>query len=218
MVKKTTDYLLELRLSGSARKYVKDIVFNVARKFDVKGVTKNKVVPHVTIIGPLKTNYEQKLIHEIIETCKKYDLMTIKFSGFTSFGNWLRGNRVLAIKIEQSSELELLRIELVAKLLGFCQLSKFDTRKWKPHATIAFKDIDKKFGQIKAYLENRSCPEIQHYVLRITLLKNARILREYDFLQHRTLNRDEALNREIKKTTIKLLKERTAKRNDGNKS
>jgi 2'-5' RNA ligase len=218
LVKKTTDYLLELRLSGSARKYVKDIVFNVARKFDVKGVTKNKVVPHVTIIGPLKTNYEQKLIHEIIETCKKYDLMTIKFSGFTSFGNWLRGNRVLAIKIEQSSELELLRIELVAKLLGFCQLSKFDTRKWKPHATIAFKDISKKFGQIKAYLENRSCPEIQHYVLRITLLKNARILREYDFLQHRTLNRDEALNREIKKTTIKLLKERTAKRNDGNKS
>ena len=217
-MKKTTDYLLELRLSGSARKYVKDIVFDVARKFDVRGVTRNRVVPHVTIIGPIKTTNEQKLIHEIIETCMKYDLMTIKFSGFTSFGNWLFGNRVLAIKIEQSSELELLRIELVAKLSGFCQLSKFDTRKWKPHATIAFKDIDKKFGQIKAYLENRSCPEIQHYVLRITLLKNARILCEYDFLQHRTLNRDEALNRENKKMTIMLLKKRIAKRNIGGNS
>ena len=212
-------YLVEFRLSGSARKYVEDTVFDVARKFDVKGATRKRIVPHVTIIGPIKTTNEQRLIHEIIETCMKYDLMTIKFSGFTSFGNWLLGNRVLAIKIEQSSELELLRIELVAKLSGFCQISKFDTRKWKPHTTIAFKDIDKKFGQIKAFLENRNCPEIQHYVLRITLLKNARILREYDFLQHRTLNRDEALNREIKKMSIRLLKERIAKINvDGNKS
>jgi 2'-5' RNA ligase len=215
LVKKTTDYLLELRLSGSAKKYVKDIVFDVARKFDVIGVTKNRVVPHVTIIGPIKTNYEQRLINEIIETCMKYDLMTIKFSGFTSFGNWLLGNRKLAIKIEQSSELELLRIELVAKLSLFCQLGKFDTRKWKPHATIAFKDIDKKFGQIKAYLQNRSCPEIKHYVLRVTLLKNARILCEYDFLQRRTLTRFEALNRESKKTTIMLLKKRLAQRNKG---
>ena len=212
-------YLVEFRLSGSARKYVEDTVFDVARKFDVKGATRKRIVPHVTIIGPIKTTNEQRLIHEIIETCMKYDLMTIKFSGFTSFGNWLLGNRVLAIKIEQSSELELLRIELIAKLSGFCQISKFDTRKWKPHTTIAFKDIDKKFGQIKAFLENRNCPEIQHYVLRITLLKNARILREYDFLQHRTLNRDEALNREIKKMSIRLLKERIAKINvDGNKS
>jgi 2'-5' RNA ligase len=217
-VKKTTDYLLEFRLSGSARKYVKNIVFDVARKFDVSGVTRNRVVPHVTMIGPIKTIYEKKLIHEIIETCMKYDLMTIKFSGFTSFGNWLRGNRVLAIKIEQSNELELLRSELLGKLSGFCQLYKFDTRKWKPHATIAFKDIDK-FGQIKTYLENRSCPEIHHYVLRITLLKNARILCEYDFLQQRTLTRLEALNRETKKMTIRLLKERIAKRNvGGNKS
>jgi 2'-5' RNA ligase len=214
-LQKTTDYLLEFRLSGSARKYVKDIVFDVDRKFDVSGATRNRVVPHVTIIGPIKTTHEQKLVHEIIETCMKYDLMTIKFSGFTSFGNWLLGNRVLAIKIEQSSELELLRIELIAKLSGFCQLSKFDRRKWKPHATIAFKDIDKKFGQIKAYLKNRSCPEIQHYVLRITLLKNAKILCEYDFLQRRTLTRFEALNRESKKTTIMLLKKRLAKRNLG---
>jgi 2'-5' RNA ligase len=218
-VKRTSDYLLEFRLSGSARRYVKDIAFDVARKFDVIGATRDRVPPHVTIIGPIKTTDEKKLVHEIIETCKKYDLMTIRFSGFTSFGNWLLGKRVLAIKIEPSSELELLRIELVAKLIGFCQLSKFDARKWKPHATIAFKDIDKKFGKIKAFLENRRCPEIKHYVLRVTLLKNAKILCEYDFLQHRTLTRLEALNRETKKMTILLLKNRLAKgKIGGNKS
>jgi 2'-5' RNA ligase len=211
---KTTSYLLELRLSGSARKYVEQTVFDVSNQFDVKGVTRKRVVPHVTIIGPIRTSYEQKLIHEIIKTCTKYDLMTIKFSGFTSFGNWLLGNRVLAVKIEPSDELELLKSELVEKLSGFCQLSKFDTRKWKPHSTIAFKDIDIKFGKIKAYLENVNCPEIKHYVLRVTLLKNARILCEYDFLQRRTLTRFEALNREIKKRTFFLLKKRIG----GNKS
>jgi len=87
-------------------------------------------------------------------------------------------------------------------------------KKWKPHATIAFKDIDKKFKQIKAFLENTNCPEIHHHVLRVTLLKNARILCEYDFLLRRTLNQEEALNRKIKKRTVMLLK----KRIDGDKS
>jgi 2'-5' RNA ligase len=212
--KKTTDYLLEFRLSGTARKYVKDIAFDVAKKFDVRCAIRDRFPPHVTIIGPIKTTNEPKLVHEIIETCKKYDLMTIKFSGFTSFGNWLFEKRVLAVKIEPSSEFELLRIELLAKLSLFCQLSKFDKKKWEPHATIV-KDIDKKYGQIKKYLENRSCPEIQHYVLRVTLLKNTRIVCEYNFLQHRKLTRLEALNRETKKTTILLLKKRIAKGNLG---
>lgn len=139
--------------------------------------------------------------------------MTIKFNGFTSFGNWLFGKRVLAVKIKPSHNLESLRAEIIKRISDFCQLSKFDTEKWKPHATIAFKDIDKKFGPIKAYLENRSCPEIQHYVLRITLLRNSRILCEYDFLQQRTFTRSEARNREIKQKTISLLRERLLERN-----
>ena len=89
---------MEFRLSGSARKYVKETAFDVSRQFDVRGVTKNRIVPHITIIGPIKTSQEQKLINEIIETCMKYDLMTIKFSGFRSFGIWLLGNRVLGAR------------------------------------------------------------------------------------------------------------------------
>jgi 2'-5' RNA ligase len=121
---KTPDYLLEFRLSGSARKYVKDAIFDVARKFDVRGATGNRVVPHVTIIGPIYTTNEQKLVRQFIETCMKYDLMTIKFSGFRNFGNWLFGKRVLGVKIEPSNDLESLRSELVENLSGFCQLSK----------------------------------------------------------------------------------------------
>jgi 2'-5' RNA ligase len=200
-------YLLELRLSGSAKTYVKNIVFEVANSFGVKGVIRKRVVPHVTIVGPITTTDERKLTDEMIRTCMNYDLMTIRFSGFRSFGNWLFGNRVIGVKIEPSHELEALRKELVEKL-GFCQLSKFDRKEWKPHSTIAFKDIDQKFGEIKKYLENQSCPQIQHHVIRITLLKNARILCEYDFLQRRALNRYEALSRENRRMTLILLKKR----------
>jgi len=206
--KPSINYLLELRLSGSARKYVEDTAFDVASKFDVNGVTRKRVVPHVTVVGPIKTIHEKQLIHEMIQICMKYDLMTIRFCGFSSFGNWLFGKRVIGVKIEPSNELESLRLELVKRFAGFCELYKFDTRKWEPHSTIAFKDIDKKFGRIKKYLETRSCPKIKHYVLRVTLLRNGKILCEYDFLQHRALNRDEAFNREIKKTTLILLKRR----------
>jgi 2'-5' RNA ligase len=205
----TTSYLIELRLSGSARKYVKSIVYDIAGKFAVRGVTRKRVVPHVTIVGPITTTDERKLIGEMIRTCTKYDLLTIQFGGFRSFGNWLFGNRVLGVKVEPSNELEALRSELVDKL-GFCRLSKFDRKEWRPHSTIAFKDIDQKFGEIKKYLENQSCPQIQHYVVRLTLLKNARILCEYDFLQRRALNRYEALNRENKRVTLILLKKRLA--------
>jgi 2'-5' RNA ligase len=213
-VKKTINYLLEFRLSGTAKKYVKQIAFDVSREFGVQGLTKNRVVPHISLIGPITTNNERKLVHEVIETCREFDQMTIKFDGFTSFGNWLFGNRVLAVKIKPSNDLELLRSEIVKKISEFCQLSKFDFKEWKPHATIAFKDIDKKFKQIKVFLENRNCPEIRHYVIRVTLLRNAKILTEYDFLQRRPLTRFEALNREVKRKTIMLLK----KRIDDNKS
>lgn len=112
--------MLEFRLSGTAKTYVKQLAFEIADKFHVNGVTTNRVVPHVTIIGPLTTSKEQKLVSEVIRTCMEHDLMTIKLSGFMSFGNWLFGNRVLGIKIQPSDDLELLRSELVQKLDDFC--------------------------------------------------------------------------------------------------
>jgi 2'-5' RNA ligase len=138
------------------------------------------------------------------------ELMTAKLAGFMNFGNWLFGNRVLGINIQPSDNFELLRSEFVQRLEGFCQLSEFDTKKWKPHATLAFKDIDNKYSEIKRHLEKKNCPEIKNYIARITLMKNRRILIEYDFLQHRVLNRYEALNRENRRQTLALLKNRLA--------
>lgn len=101
-----------------------------------------------------------------------------------------------------------LRSDLVKALAEYCKLNKFDKKEWKPHATIAFKDIDNKFKDIKDFLDNQNCPSIRHYVLRLTLVKNARIVCEFDFCQKRILNRHEALDRGIKRLPIMLLKKR----------
>lgn len=201
-----TSYLLEFRLSGYARHYAKDLIYSVARKFHVKGVTERRVVPHVTLVGPFSTIDEKRLIRELEDVGSNLDLITFKLNGFRSFGNRLTGKRVLVVNIEPSPELIALRQNLVRRLDYFCKLSKYDKKEFKPHATVAFKDIDRKFDQIKKFLDSTSPPSIQHYVLRITLLRGGKILREYDLLQRRLLTRRQALNRDMRKTTFRFLK------------
>jgi len=205
----SSSYLIEIRLSGSAKRYVKNLIFDVAFKFSVSGVTSKKVVPHITVLGPLKTRNEQKLIKETMTICRKYDLMTIKFEGIRTFNRWFSKDKVIGIKIKPSAELDKLREELSEKLDAFCQLNKYDTKKWKPHSTIAFKDIDIKFGEIRKHVKKQNIPEINHHVIRVTIIKGQKILCEYDFLQRRTLNRQEALSRKNKQKTLRLLKEKT---------
>jgi 2'-5' RNA ligase len=201
-------YLLELRLSGSAKKYAKEQIFEISQIFGVKGATAHRVVPHVSMVGSFETNFEKRAIVDIATICKKHDLMSFKFVGFTSFGSWLFGKRVLAINIEASPELKQLHSDLVKVLSEYCQLGGYDKKKWNPHATLAFKDIDNKFTEIKNYLEKQDCPQIKHYVLRLTLLKNAKILYEYDFFLKRGLTREEALDKRIKQMTLAALKDR----------
>ena len=45
-----------------------------------------------------------------------------------------------------------------------------------------------------------------HIVIRVTLLKNGKILKEYDFLLRKSLNQKQALDSKIYKRTMKFLK------------
>jgi hypothetical protein len=46
-----THFLVEFRMHGYAKEYAKDVVYSVAKKFRVKGVTKKRVVPHISYNG-----------------------------------------------------------------------------------------------------------------------------------------------------------------------
>jgi hypothetical protein len=147
------------------------------------------------------------------DVCKKYDLVSFKLNGFGRFGHglfgWLFHNKVVFVEIEPSEQMNQLRQELVKKLDNFCSLTKFDHYKDRHfHATIAFKDIGSKFKQIWDYLQTKESPDIKQFLLRVTIIKDQKILYEYDFMQKRLLNRSQAKNGAIFRKTLSLLKKR----------
>ena len=201
-------YLIEFRFHGYARKYAKRLVFDVAKKFRVRGVTHKKVVPHITMFGPFTTRNERKMLSEVANVAKKYTLVPFTVKGFNYFDN--PSNKVIYLDIEPSEELKQLRYDLSNGLRKITNTKSSQDRKNKDkfyfHATIAFKDIDRKFDQIWRYLKKKEEPNIGQHLVRITILKGRRILREYDLLQKRLLTRKQSLNHQLFLKTIKILK------------
>ncbi len=195
-------YLIEFRFQGYARKYLKRSIFDVARRFHVEGVTRRRPVPHITLVGPFETREIKRVIMDVESVAKNYDFVNFKLSGFGYFDN--PGGKVIYADIEPSKELEELRWELSKRLMGYARLKEWDAReRFSFHATIAFKDIDRKFSKIWSYLKHKEKPNIDQHLLRITIIgKGGRIVCEYDLMLKRLLNRREALSGKVWKRTI----------------
>jgi len=78
-------YLIEFRFHGYAKKFLKQTIYEVGKKFRVRGVTKKRVVPHITMFGPFQTNNERKVVSEFLSVCKKHNLISFKLKGFRNF-------------------------------------------------------------------------------------------------------------------------------------
>ncbi len=78
-------YLIEFRFTGYAKKYSKSLIHEVARKFKVKGVTRKRAVPHITLYGPFTTKDEKQMVSVVVNTARKYELVPFKIKGFNYF-------------------------------------------------------------------------------------------------------------------------------------
>ncbi len=204
--KRSGTFLIEFRLHGYAKEYAKNIVYSVAKKFRVRGVTKKKVVPHISLYGPGKTDAIRKVISVVEKVGRTYALVPFKIKGFSYFN---KTPKVIYFDISPSQELEDLRWELSKELRGISTCQSWDSRRNHSfHATIAFKDIDTKFNGIWAYLKSKEEPNINQFLLRITVLgSGGRIVCEYDLALKRLLNRRESLSKYWWRRTISRLRE-----------
>lgn len=194
-------YLIEFRFSGHAKETIKELKNNISRRFNV---TRKKIVPHITLVGPLRIHDEELLIDAVYDVCKKYELVKFTLDGFDNFEN-----RVIYVNINPSKELKQLREELAQELRSVSKLSEFDhDKKFTFHSTLVLKDISSKFDKIWKYLQTWKIPNMDQYVLRVTIIKNSRILAEYDLLQRKMLGRKQALDRDIYKKSIKILEKK----------
>ena len=139
---------------------------------------------------------------DVESVAKNYNLVNFKLRGFGYFNN--PEGKVIYADIEPSKELEELRWELAKRLVGYAELKEWDRmERFSFHATIAFKDIDRRFSEIWRYLKSKEKPKINQYLLRITIIgKGGKIVGEYDLMLKRLLNRREALNKKMWKRTI----------------
>lgn len=200
-------YLIEYRFHGYAKAYARDLIWDTAKKFRVRGVTKRgHAVPHMTLFGPFSTRQEKRMVSEVVRACQNYSLAPFGIEGFGHFGK-----EVIYMRIRPSKELEDLRRDISERLLKVTHTrSEFDSNSnLSFHATIAFRDIERKFAKIWKYIEQKPAPSINQHLLRVTILKGHRLLYEYDLLQQRLLIRREALNKRSWRKTFELLKQRT---------
>lgn len=200
------NFLVEFRMHGYAKEYAKDIVYSVAKKFRVRGVTRKKVVPHISLYGPGKTNNIKKVISTVEKIGRRYTLVPFKVK---RFGYFNKTPKVIYFDIAPSQELENLRWELAQELRKVSTGQSWDSRKNHSfHSTIAFRDIDTKFNGIWSYLRSKEEPNINQYLLRITVLgTGGRIVCEYDLVLKRLLKRRQALSKYWWRKTINRLRE-----------
>ena len=146
------------------------------------------------------------MIRDVESVAKNYNLVNFELKGFGYFNN--PNGKVIYADIEPSKELKELRWELAKRLMKYAKLKEWDkNKKFSFHATITFKDIDRKFPKIWRYLKSKEESDINQNLLRITILgKGSKIVGEYDLMLKRILNRRQALSKKIWKKTISALK------------
>ena len=194
--KRTRRYLIEIRLSGFVKDSMREIKEAISQNFHV---SQREIIPHISLVGPIYTNDEKKLVKEVVKIGKKFELISLNLDGFDHFDK-----DVIFVKINPSDELEQLRLEIVEKLKEFCKLSEYDLKQdFKYHATLVMHDIYKKFDKIWNFLQTWKIPEIKQYVVRISIIsERGRILNEYDLMLNKLLNRQQALDKKIFHRTI----------------
>lgn len=188
-------YLIEFRFqSKKIRSYLKSMIYELNRKFNVG---KKKHIPHITLVGPLTTDNEKRLIADFARVCSQTPLMKFKMRGFGTFDN----AGVVFVNIGASENLNKFRVNLTNTLRTYCKVQSQDKREDKDkfgyHSTLAMKLDAHKFNLISNYINSKPKPDFTQIVMRITLLRNGKILREYDFMQRKLLGRGQALNRRV---------------------
>ncbi|MBI2329704.1 MAG: 2'-5' RNA ligase family protein, partial [Chloroflexi bacterium] len=185
-----TEFFIEFRFHGYAKRRLKRLVWEVARKFRVRGAIKERPVPHMALFygtpGPVNI---RKVLAAVKKVGENYNLVPFRINGF----DWHDGKhgKVIAASINASLELKNLRQDLAKELCKHCEPSPFDIEPdfWF-HSTIAFRDIDQKFDRVWHHLVKNEKLSINQHLLRITVLnKNQKIKGEYDLLLQRWLSR-----------------------------
>jgi 2'-5' RNA ligase len=199
-------YLVEIRTGGDTKARLREIIHDVANRFDVRAVAEPRAVPHITLFGPYNTNKGYEVKQTIVDVLEGYDVVPYKIDGFDHFGN-----DVVYAKVVPSSELRQLRRELSSELRPLCyNYRSHDSDFYHDfHITVAFKDIDGRFDDILEYVNQRYNLQREEYATRITNLEKRSMMWEYDVVRDEVLSKQEATSADSWQKTNEALRKKT---------
>ena len=198
-----TRYLIDIRLMGSVKQQIRTLSDHLEEKFRIG----NKlVVPHITLAGPFSTVNEKKLIADFTRVCTdQTKIPNYEVGGYGYFDD----SRVIFVTITPDDTLKQFRYQLSRAISPYCSLRSYDldsAEEFRFHATLAMKLDWLTFQRIKWYFRRQDCVMYRHHPIRATLLRNSKILCEYDFIQERMLSRAQALSRATRTRDFAILK------------
>jgi 2'-5' RNA ligase len=198
-----TRYLIDIRLMGSVKHQISTLSNQLAEKFNLG----NKlVVPHITLAGPFDTENEEHLVEDFTRICTdQKQVPKYEVGGYGFFD----GTRVVFVTITPDETLKQFRYQLAQAIAPYCSLRDYDrdaAEEFRFHATLAMKLDWLTFRRIRWYFRNQERVVYRRHPIRATLMRNSKILCEYDFIQERMLTRAQALSRATRKRDFDILK------------
>jgi 2'-5' RNA ligase len=198
-----TRYLIDIRLMGPVKQQIRMLSDQLEEKF---GLGKKLVAPHITLAGPFSTDEEEKLIADFTRICTdQRGVPKYEIGGYGFFDD----TRVVFVTITPDEALKQFRHQLAQAIAPYCTLRDYDrdsSGEFRFHATLAMKLDWLTFRRIKWYFRTQEPVIFRHHPIRATLLRNSKILCEYDFVQGRMLSRAQALSRATMKRDFEILK------------
>jgi len=198
-----TRYLIDIRMMGSVKHQISTLSNQLAEKFSPG----NKlVVPHITLAGPFSTDNEEQLVEDFTRVCtSQQQVPKYEVGGYGFFDK----TRVVFVTITPDETLKQFRYQLAQAISPYCTVRDYDrdsAEEFRFHATLAMKLDWLTFRRIRWYFRNQERVVYRHHPIRATLMRNAKILCEYDFIQERMLTRAQALSRATRKRDFDILR------------
>ena len=198
-----TRYLIDIRMMGSVKQQISALSHHLDETFHLG----NKlVVPHITLAGPFSTENEERLVEDFTRVCTdQAGVPKYEVGGYGFFDE----TRVVFVTITPDETLKQFRYELARAILPYCTVRDYDrdsAEEFRFHATLAMKLDWLTFRRIKWYFRAQEPVVYRHHPIRATLLRNSKIVCEYDFVQQRMLTRAQALSRATRKRDFDILR------------
>ena len=198
-----THYLIDIRLMGSVKHQIRNLSNHLQEKFNLGD---KRVIPHITLAGPFSTLDEKKLIEDFTRICtNQKEIPKYEVGSYGFFDD----SKVVYVTITPDENLKQFRYQLSQTISPYCSLRKYDLDsldEFKFHSTLAMKLDWLTFQRIKWHFRRQESVIYRHHPIRATLLRNSKILFEYDFIQDRMLSRAQALSKATMMRDFDILK------------